>query len=645
MILSAEHISKSYSEKTLLRDLSLGIQEGDRIGLIGINGAGKSTFLKILAGLETPDEGRLIVANQARIALLPQMPELEAGKTVLASIFDGDSPEMVLLRSYEEILEQAAKHPNDTVLQKRLSDLAHRMDTLQVWNLESDAKSILTKLGITDFDQDVSTLSGGMKKRVAMASALIHPSDLLILDEPTNHIDNDTVDWLEKMLAKRKGALLLVTHDRYFLERVANRIIELDNGKLHSYQANYSRYLELKLERQDLEQTMERKQQNLYRQELAWMRRGAKARTTKQKARIDRFEELEGRERPTEIGKVEIKAGAARLGKKIIELTGIEKGYGGRTLIHGFDLKIARDDRIGIIGPNGTGKSTLLRMIAGRIAPDAGVVDIGDTVQIGWFSQENEEMNLELRAIEYIREGAEIIQTPDGAITASQMMERFLFPPQSQWTPIAKLSGGERRRLYLLRMLMKAPNVLLLDEPTNDLDIQTLTVLEGWLDDFPGAVIVVSHDRYFLDRVVDKLFSYEGNDIVPYNGDYSFYKEQRMLREAEQLAEENRLANEKSGKAVGKNTPDTVNAKAATGIKKKFTFNEQREYESIDGLIEELEKQIKDNQQLLETHASDFEMLPGLLSEQAKLEAKLEVAFERWTFLNELAEELKRNNP
>jgi ABC transport system ATP-binding/permease protein len=633
-ILSAEGISKSYSEKVLFDDISIGISEGEKIGFIGINGTGKSTFLKILAGIENPDTGKIIKGSSFKIEYLPQNPSFENGLTVIQQVFKGNSPIMKLLREYEETIQKYNQKSDDSLLEKKLLSLTQKMDSMDAWSIESDAKNILTKLGILDFNADVGTLSGGQKKRIAMASAFITTADLLILDEPTNHIDNDTVDWLEKYLNKRKGALLMVTHDRYFLDRIANRIIELDKGKLYSYQANYSKFIEMKMEREELEQSSERKRQGLLRRELEWIRQGAQARSTKQKARIDRFEKLQEEQFVPNNENIEIKVGSARLGRKIIELNSINKSYSEMNLINNFSYILLRDDRIGIIGPNGSGKTTLLKMIAGRLSPDKGKVDIGETVKIGFFSQETDEMNEQLRVIEYIREEAEVLTTSDGVITASQMLERFLFPTSVQWTPISKLSGGEKRRLYLLRILMGAPNILMLDEPTNDLDIQTLTILESYLDEFPGAVVVVSHDRYFLDRITTKIFSFEGSGTIKqYAGNYSDYAEfkQRTLAETE---------------VVNNKTSVIKEAKSAENKKDrplKFTYKEQKEFEAIDGLIASLENEINEVNIEISSILSDYEHLQKLIKNKEQLDLKLEEAFDRWTYLNELAEEIVKN--
>ncbi|HEY8909614.1 MAG TPA: ABC-F family ATP-binding cassette domain-containing protein, partial [Desulfosporosinus sp.] len=471
-VLTAENLTKSYGEKVLFTDISFGIEEGEKIGIIGVNGTGKSTLLKILVGVEWPDQGKVTKGNSVSLEYLPQNPEFEDEATILQQVFKGNSPVMKLLREYEMALEKLNEDSEQPKLQQSLIALGQQMDELDAWQLENEAKAILTKLGISKFDTLVGTLSGGQKKRVALASALINPTDILILDEPTNHIDNDTVDWLEQYLNKRKGALVMITHDRYFLDRVVSRVLELDQGKLYPYPGNYSRFLELKVEREEQVEATERKRQNLFRNELAWMRRGARARTTKQKARIDRFEQLQADKPADYADRVEMPAGSSRLGKKILECEHVQKGFPDRgVLIKDFSYILLRNDRIGIIGPNGSGKSTLLNLIAGRLTPDGGSIELGSTVNMGYFTQENTYLNPDIRVIDEIKAVAEVIPTADGGfITAAQMLERFLFPPSVQWTQISKLSGGEKRRLFLLRILMGAPNVLLLDEPTNDLD-------------------------------------------------------------------------------------------------------------------------------------------------------------------------------
>lgn len=629
-ILSTENLSKSYGMKTLFSQISLGIDENDKIGLIGVNGTGKSTFLKIISGLEEADEGKVTVGGAVEVQYLPQNPDFNPQDTVLEQVFKGYSPVMKLLREYEQVLLGIGHNPEDKGLEKRLIALGQDMDAMNGWQLESEAKSILTKLGITDFEALVSQLSGGQRKRIALAGALIHPADLLILDEPTNHIDNDTVAWLEEYLYKRRGALVLITHDRYFLDRVVNRIIELDKGCLYTYTGNYSNFLELKMQREADQEASENKRQNLLRNELAWMHRGARGRGTKQKARIDRFVELSGEKVDLSQDKVEISAGASRLGRKIVELENVSKTYGERTVITDFSYIVLRDDRMGIVGPNGSGKSTLLNMITRQVIPDSGNVEIGQTVKIGYFSQENADMDENLRVIEYIKEEANFLPTADGGtITASQMLERFLFSPDLQWTPINKLSGGEKRRLYLLRILMGSPNVLLLDEPTNDLDIQTLSILEEYLDEFPGAVIVVSHDRYFLDRVVDKVFAFESDgSIKQYVGGYSDYFEAiqvqtRLESSPEKAVESKELQVEKPKERA-----------------RKFTFKEQKEYTEIDAVINSVENEIKAVAMRMNDTGSDFSLLQELTGVQQQLEIKLEELMERWTYLNELAEEI-----
>lgn len=627
-LLSAENISKSYSEKQLLNNINLGINEGDKIGIIGINGTGKSTFLKILSKAEEPDEGRVIIGNSVKIEYLPQNPYFDPEATVLEQVFKGNSEVMKLIRDYEEALQ------NPDASGERLIKLTHDMDTLNAWTLESEAKTILTKLGVLDFNVKVANLSGGQKKRIALASALINPSDLLILDEPTNHLDNDTIDWLEQYLNKRKGALLMITHDRYFLDRVVNEIIELDSGNLYLYKGNYSIFLEKKAEREEIENANEKKRQSLFKKELAWIRRGAKARTTKQKARIDRFEKLSDSLSDAAEDKLEISLGSSRLGKKIIELEHINKAFDYKKVIDDFTYIVLRNDRIGIIGQNGSGKSTLMNIISGKINPDSGIVDVGETVKIGYYTQENYHMDESLRAIEYIREGAEYIENAEGyKITASQMMERFLFSGTLQWTPISKLSGGEKRRLYLLRVLMEAPNILLLDEPTNDLDIETLTILEDYIDDFQGAVIAVSHDRYFLDRIAEKIFLFEGQGkIKQYTGNYTEFRE---IKENEDDITNNSRDNNKQN--VNKNS-DIVDKKKEKPL--KFSFKEQKEYDEIDLVISELECKIEETEDKINGASFDYNLLQDLLKEKDTLEKQLEEKMDRWVYLNELAEKI-----
>ncbi|MCD6596284.1 MAG: ABC-F family ATP-binding cassette domain-containing protein, partial [Bacteroidales bacterium] len=523
-ILSAEKLSKTYSEKLLLKEVSIGIDETEKIGLIGVNGAGKSTVLKILSGNEKADSGNIITKKGLTVEYLSQNPDFDVDITVIQQVFKGNSPIMKLLREYELVLSNFNNNPSDDNLQKKLLALSSNIDNMKAWSIESEAKTILTKLGVYNFSAKVGILSGGQKKRIALASVLINPSQLLILDEPTNQLDNETIDWLEKYLNNRKGALLLVTHDRYFLQRVCNKIVEIENGNLFSYKANYEKYLEIKAQQDDDNIASVRKQKSLYRKELEWIMRGAKARSTKQKARIDRFDKLEDSLETETSSNFAINVGTTRLGKKTIEIENLGKDFEELTVINEFDYILDRADRIGIIGPNGSGKSTLLNLISGNLSPDRGTINTGETVKIGFFTQENEYINDNILVIEYIREQAEFIKTRDGTISALKMLEMFLFPPDVHWKRVAKLSGGEKRRLYLLKILMSAPNILLLDEPTNDLDIKTLTILENYLSKFQGAVIAVSHDRYFLDKVAEKLFIFQNNAIInQFQGNYSDY--------------------------------------------------------------------------------------------------------------------------
>lgn len=627
-VLNAEGITKSYSEKILLDNVSLGISQEDKIGIIGVNGTGKSTFLKILAGVEMPDGGKITKAKGIRIEYLSQNPDFRTGETVLENVFRGDSNGMKELREYELLVATAATVPNNYQIQDALTKATSTIDALGLWNLENEAKSILMQLGINDYNQKVETLSGGQRKRVAMAAALINPADLLILDEPTNHIDNESVQWLEKYLEKFTGALIMVTHDRYFLDRVTNRIIEIDNGHLFSYKGNYSVFLELKTLREDMELATQRKRESILRTELEWIKRGARARSTKQKARIERYEDMKTIENIKSQDNVEMATLSSRLGKKTIEISNICKSYENKNLIDHFNYIVLRDDRIGIIGNNGCGKSTLLKILAKVIEPDSGEVAIGDTVKLGFFTQENEDMNENLKIIEYVRQTAEYIDTIDGKISASQMLEKFLFPSHLQWTSISKLSGGEKRRLYLLNILMSSPNILFLDEPTNDLDIQTLTILEDYLDSFPGAVICVSHDRYFLDRVVDRIFAFNNGTIKPYEGGYTDYLDA--------------VVNEQIRK------PTDMSIKQVKPVEKipkektlKFTFNEKREYEQIDGYIADLEQQIIEIDKAIGVCATDYVLLQELTEKKEGLEAELNKTMDRWMYLNDLADKIE----
>ncbi|ELC8425038.1 ABC-F family ATP-binding cassette domain-containing protein [Clostridium perfringens] len=636
-LITLENISKSYSEKILANNVSLGINEGEKIGLIGVNGTGKSSFLKIVAGVEEPDEGTVTKGNRVRIEYLAQTPDYDDNATVLEQVFKGNSEEMRILREYEELLEKIDKGEVSGDDSERLIKLQGKIDALNLWDMESEAKNVLTKLGITNFEEKVGNLSGGQKKRIMLAAALITPCELLILDEPTNHLDNETISWLEEYLNSRKGALLMITHDRYFLDRVTNRILELDRGRLFSYDGNYSVFLEKKMERIAIEKASEEKRQNLMRKELAWVRRGAKARTTKQKARLQRFDELVNQEGFIENENIEISVMGTRLGKKIIEIEHLNKSFDDKKIVDDFNYIVLRSDRIGIVGPNGIGKSTLMGMIEGKVKPDSGEIIKGETVKIACFSQEDTHMHPEMRAIDYIKEAGEYLQTATGErITASQMCEKFLFDGTLQWTMIGMLSGGERRRLHLLRVLMEAPNVLLLDEPTNDLDIETLNRLEDYLDDFGGVVITVSHDRYFLDRICNKIFSYKGNGKIDiYTGNYGDY----LLSK-----EEEAVNNKEKEVAVDKNKKEpSVDKNKNKGKVLKFSFKEQREFETIDEEIMTLEEKIEELDSLMAKHASEYGRLQELMEEKAKVEEELAFKYERWEYLNELAAQIEEN--
>ena len=594
-LITMEHLTKSYTERLLFDDTSFSINEGEKIGLIGINGTGKSTLLKLAAGLEEPDGGTVIRGRNLTVRYLPQNPDFDPEDTVLAGVLK---------------MQEGFSLP---------------------WDIESQAKTMLTKLGIMDFEAKLGTLSGGQRKRAALAGVLLSTADLFILDEPTNHLDSEMAEWLEDYLKKYNGALLMITHDRYFLDSVTNRIVELDKGKLYSYQTNYEGFLELKAERLSMEQASERKRQSILRVELEWMKRGARARSTKQKGRIQRFEEMSARKAPELDKEVELSSISSRLGRTTVEAEGLFKAYGDKILFKDFTYIFLKNDRIGIIGPNGSGKSTLMKCIAGWILPDAGSVTVGQTVKMGYFSQENEAMDESLKVIDYIKEAGEYVKTPDGSISASQMLERFLFPPAVQYTVIGKLSGGEKRRLYLLRILMEAPNVLLLDEPTNDLDIRTLTILEDYLDGFEGIVITVSHDRYFLDRVTRRIFAFEGNGCVrQYEGGYTDYL---AAREERELLNAPEISKEKEKKSSG----DTrVREK-----KLKFTYAEQRDWETIEADIAKLEEELEELDRQIGEAASSYSRLSGLMAQKAETERLLEERMERWMYLEDLAQRIE----
>jgi ABC transport system ATP-binding/permease protein len=623
-MITIENVTKTYGEKELFKGVSFTIGERERVGLIGVNGTGKSSLLRIVAGLDQPDSGNIIFPKDYKISFLSQQPEMEPDRSVLDQVFSGEAPILKLMRDYETILSQLGSNPDDTALQERLYHIQRQMDSSDGWDANTAAKSILMQLGITDFSWKMNELSGGQKKRVALAQVLIESPDLLILDEPTNHLDYETVKWLEDYLSRYSGSLLLVTHDRYFLDRVTNRMFELDGGSLYSYKGNYASFLEAKAVREENEAATLEKKKNLFRQELEWIRRGAKARTTKQKARIQRFDQLDEEVSNVKSSeKLEISLSGSRLGKQVLELKEASKKYDGKVILDRFSLLIKPGDRLGIIGRNGTGKSTLLNLLSGRIQLDSGEIITGQTVKIAYYTQENEDMNENKRVIEYLKETAEIVQTTDGkTISAAQMLERFLFPPYAHGTLIRKLSGGEKRRLYLLKLLMEEPNVLLLDEPTNDLDTQTLTVLEDYLEDFPGVVISVSHDRYFLDKVVDQLLVLEGEGRTAlYFGNYTEYLEKRPKPETEFSAPKKEKA-----EPVEKQK------------KKKMKYMEQKEWDEIDDKIAETENRLKAIESEMANIGSDFEKGQALVNEEAELNDQLEHLIERWSYLSELAE-------
>lgn len=614
-ILNMEHITKVYGDKVIFDDISVGIHQGDKIGIIGINGTGKTTFLRILAGLEEADEGQVIRQNGLRLSYLSQHPQFPEGATILSYVSEG----------------------------KREAD----------WNPETDAHMVLNKLGIADHEEEIEHLSGGQKKRVALARVLINPTDLLILDEPTNHLDNEMAAWLEDYLNRFKGAVIMVTHDRYFLDRVTNKILEISHGKTYTYEAKYSKFLEMKAEREEMEMASERKRQSVLRMELEWAKRGCRARTTKQRARLERLEALKNGAAPVRDKSVEIDSVETRMGKKTIELHHISKSFGEKICIRDFDYIVLKNQRLGIIGPNGCGKSTLLKIIAGILEPDSGYVETGETIRMGYFSQEIEEMNTSQRVIDYIKDVAEYIPTKDGLISASKLLEQFLFDSSMQYAPIEKLSGGEKKRLYLLKILAAAPNVLLLDEITNDIDIPTLTILEDYLDSFAGIVIAVSHDRYFLDNLTDRIFEFdrEGN-LTQYEGGYTDYLESKKRR-----------FGDTSGGALGSEKKDRENSFGKTGnqaesgekesvktwkqnrtTKLKFSFKEQREYETIDEDIGKLEAKIEKLDADIMANATNSGKLNELTKEKEEAEALLEEKMDRWVYLNDLAERIEAQN-
>jgi ATP-binding cassette subfamily F protein uup len=587
MLLSAEHLSINFGSRQLLEDVNFYLNEGDKTGIIGINGTGKSTFLKVLAGLTEPDAGTISRNPNVQVSILQQNPPMRESATVLEQVFLHFPSEFRALNEYE-------------------------------------AKSMLNKLGLSDFDQKVGTLSGGQRKRVALAAALIHPADVLVLDEPTNHLDAEMTAWLEDWLRKFRGGLVMVTHDRYFLERVVNHITELSRGKLYHYEANYSKYLELKAQRSEMAEASERKRQSILRVEREWIMRGCRARTTKSKDRIQRYEDLLSQDAPETDDTVQLAAASSRLGKKTIELKDVSKSFGDRTIVDHFSYNLLRNDRIGIVGRNGAGKSTLLRLVAGELPPDTGAVEFGATVKIGHFSQEGRELDLNQRVYDFIHDIADEVKTDEGTFTANQMMERFLFPSDLQSVPIGRLSGGERRRLYLLSVLMEAPNVLLLDEPTNDLDVMTLSILEDYLQGFPGPILVVSHDRFFLDKLAESIFEVRGDGRIDrFTGNWSDWARKRREEAAPIKTEKPKAAAERPRER-----------------KLKFSYKEQLEFETIDDELADLEGQLAACKAAQNDCGSDYVKLQDLQAQQAELEAKLEEKTERWVYLNELKEKI-----
>jgi len=605
-VLNMEHISKVYGDKVIFDDISVGIHQGDKIGIIGINGTGKTTFLRILAGLEEADEGQVITQNGLRLAYLSQHPVFPEKATILSYVSQG----------------------------KREED----------WNPETDAHMVLNRLGITDHEEEIDHLSGGEKKRVALARVLINPADVLILDEPTNHLDNEMAGWLEDYLNRFKGVVIMVTHDRYFLDRVTNKILEISHGKTYVYEAKYSKFLEMKAQREEMEMASERKRQSVLRMEIEWAKRGCRARTTKQRARLERLEALKNGSAPVRDKSVEIDSVETRMGKKTIELHHISKSFKDKVCIRDFDYIVLKNQRLGIIGPNGCGKSTLLKIIAGLVKPDSGSVEIGETIQMGYFSQEIEEMNKNQRVIDYIKDVAEYIPTRDGLISAAKLLEQFLFDSSMQYAPIEKLSGGEKKRLYLLKVLAGAPNVLLLDEITNDIDIPTLTILEDYLDSFAGIVIAVSHDRYFLDNIADRIFEFDGNgNLIQYEGGYTDYLESKKKRfgEAQPENEKRAVGTSADGENSSEEKASMKTWKQNRPVKLKFSYKEQKEYETIDQDIADLEAKIEKLDRDILTNATNSGKLNELTKEKEEAETLLEEKMDRWVYLNDLAEKIE----
>lgn len=652
-------VKKDFGIKEILRDANFSLEEGDKVGLIGINGSGKSTLLKMIAGLEPIDGGELWVNSGAKIVYLPQQPELDESRTVLEQVFADSGEQMALVREYEQLSHQLAHGEGDTeTLMARLSSLSQRLEAAAAWELETNAKIILTRLGIQDLDARIAELSGGYRKRIAIAAALLSEPDVLLMDEPTNHLDALSVEWLQTYLNRYRGALLLTTHDRYFLDRVTNRILEIDRGDLYAYAGNYAYYLDKKAQAEAAAVSSQRKQAGVLRRELEWLKRGPKARSTKQKARIDRIRAMQAEEFKQAQGRVEISTTGRRIGKKVVEFHHICKAYPNsaspdspvRPLIQDFTYTLNPEDRLGIIGPNGSGKSTLMNILTGRVAPDSGAVEIGDTIEIGYFDQHSEDtcINQNQRVIDYLKGVAELVKTVDGSvITASQMLERFLFPPNQQYAPISRLSGGEKRRLFLLRVLMGAPNLLILDEPTNDLDVQTLSVLEEYLEDFNGAVIVVSHDRYFLDRTVDTIFAFEGGGVIrQYPGNYSVYLD---FKKAEEEAEgkpetrkqetvplQSQAQQDTTGLPEGRRQKAENRKLQDSSKPKKLTFKERKEYEQLEAHIPAMEAEKEEIEKILYLNPpAGFTEVQQLSQQLAELTQAIDTSTDRWLELAE----------
>jgi ABC transport system ATP-binding/permease protein len=621
-LLRVENLEKTYGDKVLFNRISFSVEKKERIGLVGINGTGKSSLLKAIAGVEGLEGGEILHANDFHLEYVPQDPEIDGNLTVLETVFYGDAPVIRAMREYEAALAGLASESSSEKHQDRFARAQAKMDEVDAWEANTQAKTILTKLGIQDFHRKAGSLSGGQRRRVSLAKALIQPADLLLLDEPTNHLDNNTIEWLEGYLKQYSGALIVITHDRYFLNRVTEKIMELHEGRLYEYIGNYERFLEQKAERERTEIQQEDKRQNILRRELEWLKRGAKARTTKQKARKQRVEALKDEEGPAHRGSLDFSIGSKRLGKNVLELEQVTASRGGETVLSDINYLVNRRDRLGIIGPNGVGKTTLLHLLAGKIAPDAGQINIGETVRIGYYTQEHKPMDENLRMIDYIKETAEVVRTAEGAeITAEQMLERFLFSRAKQWTHIRRLSGGERKRLYLLKVLMEEPNVLFLDEPTNDLDTETLSILEDYLEQFPGVVITVSHDRYFLDRVVDQLlvFRTKGGQVERYYGSYSDWLEEESVK-----------------------TPEVKPVKEAGPLKtkkKKLSYKDQQEWNTIEEVITELEEKIENLDEEIAATGADFDKARDFYEEKQRAEDELEQKMERWEELSLLQEE------